>query len=45
MSSLVDKIKEEENSIYKKIAAFLYSANIPYSVVEDPQFINMVSCL
>ena len=43
MSSCVIKTsKGEQNSIDKKIAAFFYSANIPFSVVESPQFIDMV---
>lgn len=46
MSHFVVKTSKEEQSIIdRKIAAFFYSANIPFSVVENPQFIDMIASL
>lgn len=46
MSHFVVKTsKEEHGVINRKIAAFFYSANIPFSVVESPQFIDMFATL
>lgn len=46
MSHFVVKTsKEEQTIIDRKIAAFFYSANIPFSVVESPQFIDMIASL